>query len=182
MADRDLPPCRHLALSAWASGTVNFYRWQLRIFPGTYKHEVARPFNSGSLRPGLSLSPSSPPPPVSTLTGALRQLTLLCFSFPTNRTPSNHPHTTTPAMLTLSYLSSRSSLVLALSFARTVRSGFTRYKRELSIVGSDFFEQFNWESKNDPTHGRVSYLTLEEARAKNLTYGSSPFLSLVIHG
>ena len=74
------------------------------------------------------------------------------------------------------HLSSR-SLVIALSFVCTVSSGFTWYTRELSIVGPDFFEEFNWESKNDPTHGRVNYLSLEEARAGNLSYGSLPFLS-----
>jgi len=70
------------------------------------------------------------------------------------------------------HLSFYSLLVVALSLTRTVNSTFTRYERELSIVGSDFFEQFNWESENDPTHGRVNYLTLEEARAKNLSYAT----------
>lgn len=76
-------------------------------------------------------------------------------------------------MRTLSLLSFSSFLAVALSLTRAVSSGSTRYTRELSIVGADFFEQFNWESENDPTHGRVNYLTLEEARAKNLTYGLS---------
>ena len=84
-------------------------------------------------------------------------------------------------MRALNHLSLSSTFALALSLARTVSSGFTRYTRELSIVGPDFFEQFNWESENDPTHGRVNYLTLEEARAKNLTYGSSSFLLSVLH-
>jgi len=74
-------------------------------------------------------------------------------------------------MRNLSYLSFSA---LALSLTRTVSSASTMCTRELSIVGSDFFNEFNWESKNDPTHGRVNYLTLEEARAKNLVYGSSP--------
>ena len=75
-------------------------------------------------------------------------------------------------MRTLSHLSFSSFLTLALSLTRAVSSASTVYKRELSIVGSDFFEQFNWESENDPTHGRVNYLTLDQARAKNLSYGS----------
>ena len=78
-------------------------------------------------------------------------------------------------MRALSHHSLYSSLALALSFTRIVSGGFTCYKRELSIVGSDFFEHFNWESKNDPTHGRVNYLVLEEARVKNLTYGAPSF-------
>lgn len=67
-----------------------------------------------------------------------------------------------------------SSLVLTLSLTHTVSSWSTRYKRELSIVGSDFFEEFDWDSENDPTHGRVNYLTLDQAKAKNLTYGWLP--------
>jgi len=75
-------------------------------------------------------------------------------------------------MRALTHLSFSSILVLVFSLTCTAGSGPTRYRRELSIVGSDFFEEFNWESKNDPTHGRVNYLTLEQARAKNLSYGS----------
>ena len=84
-------------------------------------------------------------------------------------------------MRTLNHLSFCSSLTLALSLTRAVSSKFTFYTRELSIVGSDFFEQFNWESENDPTHGRVNYLTLEQARAKNLTYGLSCLPRLPLH-
>jgi hypothetical protein len=83
-------------------------------------------------------------------------------------------------MRTLSHLSFSSSIAIALSLTRAVSSGFTVYTRELSIVGSDFFEQFNWETENDPTHGRVNYLSLADAKAKNLTYGSSP-LWLALH-
>jgi len=53
-----------------------------------------------------------------------------------------------------------------------VSSRSTGYERELSVVGSDFFKEFNWESENDPTHGRVNYLTLDQAKAKNLTYAT----------
>lgn len=82
-------------------------------------------------------------------------------------------------MLTFSHLS-LSLLALALSLARIVNSTSTYYKRELSIVGSDFFDQFNWETEADPTHGRVNYLSLDEAKAKNLTYGPSSLLLLVL--
>ncbi|KAF8264596.1 concanavalin A-like lectin/glucanase domain-containing protein [Lactarius quietus] len=37
-------------------------------------------------------------------------------------------------------------------------------------IGNDFYEGWNWETENDPTHGRVNYVGLAEARAKNLTY------------
>ena len=79
-------------------------------------------------------------------------------------------------MHALTHLSFSSILVLALSLTCIADSASVRYRRELSIVGSDFFKEFNWESKNDPTHGRVNYLTLEQARAKNLSYGSLSFL------
>ena len=81
-------------------------------------------------------------------------------------------------MRSLSRLSLSSFPALALSLTRAVSSASTRYQRELSIVGSDFFDEFNWESQNDPTHGRVNYLTLDEAKAKNLTYGPYSLLLL----
>jgi len=75
-------------------------------------------------------------------------------------------------MRTLSHLSFYSFLTIALSLTSTVSSGYTGYRRELSIVGNDFFEEFNWESEDDPTHGSVNYLTLDQAREKNLTYAT----------
>ena len=84
-------------------------------------------------------------------------------------------------MRTLSHLSFCSSVTLALSLTRAVSSTFTLYERQLSIIGPDFFDEFNWESENDPTHGRVNYLTLDEARAENLTYGLSSLLHLLLH-
>lgn len=82
-------------------------------------------------------------------------------------------------MLILSHLS-LSSLLLALSLARTASSASTCYKRKLSIAGFDFFDQFNWETEDDPTHGRVNYLSQEEAKEKNLTYGLSSLPPLVL--
>jgi len=37
-------------------------------------------------------------------------------------------------------------------------------------IGSDFMNNFQWENISDPTNGRVEYVTLETAQAKNLTY------------
>jgi len=65
-----------------------------------------------------------------------------------------------------------SLLTLALSLSHVASSTSTCYKRELSIVGSDFFEQFDWDTEDDPTHGRVNYLSLQESKAKNLTYAT----------
>jgi hypothetical protein len=72
-------------------------------------------------------------------------------------------------MHTLNRPSLRSFMVLVLALSRTVSA--TVYERKLSVVGSDFFKQFNWESRNDPTHGRVNYLTMEEAMERGLAYG-----------
>lgn len=83
-------------------------------------------------------------------------------------------------MRVLIHLSLPPFLVFALSLPPTVNSASALYKHKLSIIGPQFFEQFDWESRDDPTHGRVNYLTLEEARANNLTYGSSSFLRLIL--
>lgn len=63
-------------------------------------------------------------------------------------------------------------LVLVLSPPRVASGGSTRYKHELSIVGDGFFDHFDWYTENDPTHGRVNYLSLEESIEKNLTYAT----------
>ena len=80
-------------------------------------------------------------------------------------------------MQTLRHLSF-SFLVVALSLSHAVSGWSTCYQREMSVVGSDFFEQFDWFTEDDPTHGRVNYLSLEESKAKNLAYGLSSLLLL----
>lgn len=40
-------------------------------------------------------------------------------------------------------------------------------------VGRDFLQSWNWESMDDPTHGRVNYLSQTDALNGNLTYGES---------
>jgi len=39
-------------------------------------------------------------------------------------------------------------------------------------VGVDFFHGWNWETEDDPTHGRVNYVNQADALAKNLAYGT----------
>ncbi len=39
-------------------------------------------------------------------------------------------------------------------------------------IGEGFFKGWNWETDNDPTHGRVNYVSQAEAQNKNLTYGA----------
>ena len=43
--------------------------------------------------------------------------------------------------------------------------------------GNDFFQGWNWETADDPTHGRVNYVSLADAQSKNLTIGTSLFSS-----
>ena len=44
-----------------------------------------------------------------------------------------------------------------------------------NIVGRDFYNSFKWETfqNGDPTHGRVNYVDLPTARAKNMTFGKT---------
>jgi len=39
-------------------------------------------------------------------------------------------------------------------------------------VGADFFQGWTWETEDDPTHGRVNYVSQADAVAKNLSYGT----------
>ncbi|KAM6493399.1 Concanavalin A-like lectin/glucanase domain containing protein [Amanita muscaria] len=39
-------------------------------------------------------------------------------------------------------------------------------------TGYDFLDRFQWETGNDPTHGRVDYVSKQDALDKNLTYAS----------
>jgi hypothetical protein len=44
-------------------------------------------------------------------------------------------------------------------------------------VGGDFFS-WDWETEDDPTHGRVNYVSKDEAVYKRLAYGTvSPRVS-----
>jgi hypothetical protein len=38
--------------------------------------------------------------------------------------------------------------------------------------GNDFFQGWNWETENDPTHGRVNYVSQDEAIYRNLACGT----------
>lgn len=41
-----------------------------------------------------------------------------------------------------------------------------------SFKGLDFFDNWIWETFDDPTHGRVNYVDMPIAQASNLSYGS----------
>lgn len=51
----------------------------------------------------------------------------------------------------------------------------TLYRLKRTITGSDFFSAFNWETEDDPTHGRVNYIDSETAREKGLAYSTFLF-------
>jgi hypothetical protein len=60
----------------------------------------------------------------------------------------------------------------ALSLSLTQRTGANIFYLKDQWCGNDFFQSWNWETKDDPTHGRVNYVGLDEARSKNLAYGN----------
>lgn len=49
-----------------------------------------------------------------------------------------------------------------------------RYVLKDAYVGEDFFQNWIWETMDDPTHGRVNYIDQAAARAKNLSHGELP--------
>ena len=42
-----------------------------------------------------------------------------------------------------------------------------------AFIGHDFLSGFNWETFNDPTHGRVNFVDQPTALSSNLTYGKA---------
>ncbi|KAJ2916095.1 hypothetical protein MD484_g4332, partial [Candolleomyces efflorescens] len=70
-------------------------------------------------------------------------------------------------------LSLLKTLVLTVSLTSVVKSvhGATYLLRD-NIVGAGFFDAFEWQAIDDPTHGRVRYVDQQTARNLNLTYAS----------
>ena len=60
---------------------------------------------------------------------------------------------------------------LSLSLTQCARAKF--YSLKDKWVGDDFYQGWTWETENDPTHGRVNYVGLDDAKSKNLTCGAS---------
>jgi len=58
--------------------------------------------------------------------------------------------------------------VLSLSLSQRTRARV--FILEDQWRGDDFFRDWNWETENDPTHGRVNYVGQAEAISKNLAY------------
>jgi hypothetical protein len=72
------------------------------------------------------------------------------------------------------------AFLAALSLALSQCASASFYLKD-KWVGDDFFQDWNWGTKNDPTHGRVNYVSQAEAIAKNLSCGtSSPRFLLIL--
>jgi hypothetical protein len=53
-----------------------------------------------------------------------------------------------------------------------IRSASATFYLKDKWVGEEFFQGWNWETEDDPTHGRVNYVNQADALAKNLSYGT----------
>ncbi|KAJ7227882.1 glycoside hydrolase family 16 protein, partial [Mycena haematopus] len=60
-----------------------------------------------------------------------------------------------------------------ISVASTISSALAgTYSRSERIVGTGFYNSFNFEAISDPTHGRVNYVSEATAKSQNLTFAS----------
>lgn len=60
--------------------------------------------------------------------------------------------------------------VLSLSLSQRVR-GKTFYLKD-QWRGNDFFQGWIWDTDDDPSNGRVNYVSQGEAKSKHLAYGT----------
>ena len=61
---------------------------------------------------------------------------------------------------------------LAALFLSLTPCARTFYFLEDEWIGKDFYKGWNWEIEDDPTHGRVNYISQADSVSKNLTYGA----------
>lgn len=64
-----------------------------------------------------------------------------------------------------------SCLFLAVSLIVSASSAF-KFCLQETHVGSDFFEKWDFDTEDDPTHGRTNYVDMQTARDTNLSFGS----------
>ncbi|KAH9475564.1 putative glycosidase C21B10.07 [Psilocybe cubensis] len=62
------------------------------------------------------------------------------------------------------------TLLLSLAFLNPALA--KTYALTDTVVGSSFYNFFEWEAIDDPTHGRVNYVDEQTSRALNLTFAS----------
>lgn len=64
---------------------------------------------------------------------------------------------------------------LVLSVLLALATPFVRaalFINKKTYMGPDFFQDFTWQTADDPTHGRVNFVDLQTALVKNLTAGT----------
>jgi hypothetical protein len=62
---------------------------------------------------------------------------------------------------------------LSLSLTALADSCSSQFYLQDEWIGEDFYTGWNFETENDPTNGRVNYLSQADAISKNLTYGAA---------
>ena len=62
--------------------------------------------------------------------------------------------------------------VLSLSLT-TLADCSSQFYLQDEWIGEDFYTGWTFETENDPTNGRVNYLSQADAQSKNLTYGAT---------
>lgn len=70
------------------------------------------------------------------------------------------------------------TLLLSAKFVPTALS--QSYAPNAQFKGKDFLGAFNWETFDDPTHGRVNFVNQGTALNTNLSYGMVYYLPTVI--
>ena len=60
----------------------------------------------------------------------------------------------------------------ALALALTASASSTTFVLKDKYIGYDFYSGFQWETFDDPTHGRVNYVDRQTGLAENLTFGT----------
>jgi hypothetical protein len=62
--------------------------------------------------------------------------------------------------------------VLVVALLAVVEIARASFALKETFKGDDFYDKWNWETFNDPTHGRVDYVTMKHAKNANLTSGN----------
>jgi hypothetical protein len=63
------------------------------------------------------------------------------------------------------------TLTLILHAPTVISRDSGRFVLKDEFRGHNFYDGWNWETFNDPTHGRVDYVSQSTSRARNLSFG-----------
>lgn len=63
--------------------------------------------------------------------------------------------------------------LVSLYLALTPAAYAARFQLTDKYIGYDFLNGFNWETLDDPTHGRVNFVDQQTALHSNLSFGMS---------